>query len=50
MKEIWIEEYDRLTDELDREPTDREAEIAVGDRLGDIADRANDAWKDRLTP
>jgi len=47
MKEIWIEEYDRLSDELDREPTDREIEIAVGNRLEDIADRAKDAWKER---
>jgi hypothetical protein len=46
MKEFWIEEYDRLSDELEREPTGREVEIAVGDRLGDIADRAKDAWKD----
>lgn len=47
MKEIWIEEYERLEEELEREPTDREVEIAVGDRLGDIADRAKDAWKER---
>lgn len=47
MKEMWIEEYDRLSDELDREPTGREVDIAVGDRIGDIADRAKDAWKER---
>ena len=47
MKEIWIEEYDRLSDELDREPTDKEVNDAFADRLGDMADRAKDAWKER---
>jgi len=47
MKGIWVEEYDRLSDDLEREPTDREVENAVGDRLADIADRAKDAWKER---
>jgi len=47
MKEIWMEEYERLEEELGREPTGREVDIAVGDRLGDIADRAKDAWKER---
>jgi len=47
MKEIWIAQYDRLSDELGREPTDREVEIAVGDHFAGIADRAKDVWKER---
>ncbi len=46
MKEIWCDEYERLMDELEREPTDKEVDDAVADRLGDLADRAKLARKD----
>jgi len=56
MKEIYIEEYDRIRDEAiesghDETEAERMAEAgayrAMTDRYADMADRAKDAWKER---
>jgi hypothetical protein len=56
LKELYIEEYDRLRDEaLEAGKTEAEAERiaecgaydAMTERLYDMADRAKDAWKER---
>lgn len=56
MKELYIEEYDRLIEEAieaghSEEEAERIADVqaydAMTDRIADMADRAKDAWKER---
>lgn len=58
MKDIYIEEYDRILDEAiesgfpfaDAEIiAEAKAYSAMTDRIADMADRAKDAWKERNT-
>jgi len=56
MKDLYIEEYDRIRDDaieagMSEAEADRIAELraydAMTDRIADMADRAKDAWKER---
>ena len=39
-KEIWCEVWDRLNEELERNPTDKEMDEAYADHLGGLIDNA----------